>query len=245
MKEILAILIFIALLVSQIKLSQDLSKQNILLQSKDERLVELFDSKIADYQFQLNTNYRGAIWEDSFFDSLNTCFEILRTYLPKTYIPDTSKLYLRRFMTERLSDRLGYSEVEILRMTNLGSIDSIFLGTNLNIVDKTLEVLNPYFLTKCFYFTDLDIWQLNKNWNLQAGDTTEFMIRILKNYDYLQNQLGFVETENLEVIKPYLGKLKVVIPENINERSTYDWNIKFYDWIKKDTIIQRIGIILN
>lgn len=245
MKKALRILILGILLVVQIILYQELIEQKDLLHSKDEKLEELIDSKIADYQFQFNTNYRGIMWEDSFFDSLNNCFEILRTYLPETNIPDTDQLYLEGFMLDRLSDRLGYDETDILRITNLESIDSIFLGSNLHVVDKVLEVLNPYFLTKCFYYTDFDIWQFNQSWNLQPGDTTEFMIRLLKNYDYLQNQLEFVETENLEVIEPYLGKLKVVIPDDINERRVYDMNVSFYDWIKKDTIITTIGIDLK
>ncbi len=245
MNKILTFLLFLILAAALLKRSQDLSKQEKLLRSKDEKLIELYDAKIADYQFQFNENYRGQMWEDGFFDSLNTCFEIMRLSLPKTDIHDTNRLYIEGFMTDRLSTRLGYQEADILKLTGLADMDSIFVGTNPDIVERVLEVLNPYFLTKCFYFTDFDIWKYEENWNLYPGDTTEFMIRLLKNHDYLQHQLAFVETENLEVISPYLGKLKVVIPDNINDKSSYDLPIHFYDWVKQDTVIETIGITLN
>lgn len=245
MNKILTFLLFLILVLTLLKRSQDLSKQEKLLQAKDKKLKELYDAKIADYQFQFNENYRGKMWEDGFFDSLQTCFDIMSFSLSKTDIPDSSKLYLQGFMTDRLSARLGYKEDDILRLTDLASMDSIFMGTNLDIVDRVLELFNPHLLTKCFYLTDFDIWKYEENWNLQPGDTTEFMIRLLKNHDYLQHQLAFVKTENLEVLTPYLGKLKVVIPDEINDKSFYDLSIHFYDWIKKDTVDKRIGIPLN
>lgn len=245
MKKSLTILIFSILVVTLIKFSQDLAEQEQLLQSKDEKLIELIDTKIADYQFHFNIHYRGKMWKDGFFDSLNTCFEMLRICLPRTDIPDSSKSYLQEFMMDRLSGGLGRDEDDMLRMIDLESMDSIFIGANLRIVERVLEVLNPYFLTRCFYFTDIDIWKYEENWNLHPGDTTSFMIRLLKNHDFLQHQLEFVETENLEVINPYLGKLKVVIPDDINDKSFYDLPIHFYDWIKKDTVIQTFGISLN
>lgn len=245
LKKKLLYLLCLILSAALLKRSQDLSKQEKLLQAKDKKLIELYDAKIADYQFQFNENYRGKMWEDGFFDSLNTCFEIMRLSLHKADIPDTSKGYLQGFITDRLSARLGYQESDILRLTGLKSMDSIFVGTNLDIVDRGLEVFNPYFLTKCFYFTDFDIWKYEENWNLQPGDTTEFMIRLLKNHDYLQHQLAFIETGNLEVLSPYLGKLKVVIPDDIVDRSFYDFTINFYDWVKQDTVIKTIGITLN
>lgn len=75
--------------------------------------------------------------------------------------------------------------MDILKFIGLVDMDLIFVGINLDIVERVLEVLNLYFLIKCFYFMDFDIWKYEENWNLYLGDIIEFMIRFFKNYDYL------------------------------------------------------------
>jgi hypothetical protein len=71
------------------------------------------------------------------------------------------------------------------------------------------------------------------------------MIRLLKNYDMMSNQLDLIPSANLKVLQPYLGELSVIVPQNAPSGAPREFSFKVYDWIEMDTIEQVFILEVN
>jgi hypothetical protein len=149
--------------------------------------------------------------------------------------------------------KLAKKENEILKLWDDKIAEYQFLvnvtyrdSENLKVFfDKLEKLFNPNFMTKCIYFQEFDIWEKKENWNLSAGDTTTFMIRLLKNYDLNSHQIELIPSVDLKVIKPYLGELQIVIPKDAKEGEPRKVSFQIYDWVNRDTIVQEMYLNSN
>jgi hypothetical protein len=220
-------------------------KQKNELVKKEKEILELWDSKIAEYQFLVNVTFRDSEVRKYFFDRLDNCYKKMRLLLNKKELSEIDKKEFTDFIMGEFPEIAGMKKEEILKRLNIENQNQIFNGSNLEIVKRLEKLFNPSFMTKCVSFKDFDIWEKQENWNLNPGDTTKLMIRLLKNYDLSTNQLEFFPSENLKIIEPYLGELKVIIPKDAKENQTREVSFILYDWIKKDTVIQKIYLHSN
>lgn len=218
-----------------------------LIEQKDQKIKDaetevfrLWDEKIADYQFLVNVNYRDSEFMKSFFDSLMVSYEKLRVISSKKHLVEADKNYLRSFIFKQMAAKAFITKSEVLQRLQVESAAQMFEGTKLELLQRLESILSPYFMTKCMYSQDYDIWEKTNNRVLHPGDTTVFMIRILKNYDLHSHQLELIPSGGMKIIEPYLGEIKVVIPKNENDLIKI--NFQLYNWLKRDTITQNIHL---
>lgn len=221
-----------------------------LIEGKDQKIkaaeaevFRLWDEKIADHQFQVNVNYRDSEFKKSFFDSLMVSYNQLRMISNQKDLGEFEKNYLRSFIFNRMTTMGFISKAEILERLKIKSEAQMFVGSKLELLQRLESILNPYFMTKCMYNQDFDIWKKPGGGCLVPGDTTVFMIRILKNYDFHSHELELISSSEMKTVKPYLGEIKAVIPQN--ERSEIHLKFQMYNWLNRDTITQNIYLSRN
>ncbi len=215
------------------------------LDKKENEVLRLWDDKIAEYQFLVNVTYRDTDRMKDFFDKLDSAYDKLRALLNEKELTEFDKKQLKDFILNDFTKTAGMKEEEVFGRLEVEDINQIFVGDNLEIVEKLEKLFNPNFMTKCVYFQDFDIWEKRENWNLNAGDTTTFMIRLLKNYDLYSHHMELIPSVDLKVIEPYLGELRVVIPEDAKEGESRKLTFQIYDWVNQDTIVQEMYINQN
>ncbi len=215
------------------------------LEKKENEVLRLWDDKIAEYQFLVNVTYRDTDRMKDFFNKLDSAYDKLRALLNEKELTEFDKKQLKDFILNDFTKTAGMKEEEVFSRLEVEDISQIFVGDNLEIVEKLEKLFNPNFMTKCVYFQDFDIWEKRENWNLNAGDTTTFMIRLLKNYDLYSHQMELIPSVDLKVIEPYLGELRVVIPEDAKEGESRKLTFQIYDWVNQDTIVQEMYINPN
>jgi hypothetical protein len=203
-------------------------------------VLRLWDEKIADYQFLVNVNYRDSEFMKSFFDSLMVSYDKLRVISSQKDLVEADKNYLRSFIFKQMAAKGFINKAEILPRLKVKSAAQMFEGAKLELLQRLESILSPYFMTKCMYSQDFDIWEQTNNRVFYPGDTTIFMIRILKNYDLHSHQLELIPCSGMKIIEPYLGEIKVAIPKN--EKDLIKINFQLYNWLKRDTITQNIHL---
>jgi hypothetical protein len=216
-----------------------------LIEQKDQKIkdaetevLRLWDEKIAEYQYLVNVNYRDSEFMKSFFDSLIISYDKLRVISSPKDLVEADKKYLRSFIFKQMAAKGFINKAEILPKLKVKSAAQMFEGTKLEQLQRLESILSPYFMTKCMYFQDYDIWEKTNNRILQPGDTTVFMIRILKNYDLRSHQLELIPSRRMKIVKPYLGELEVAIPKSENDLIKI--NFQMYNWLERDTVTQNI-----
>lgn len=240
-RKILLPLIAIAICgLSFMYLSRLIEQKDQKIKDVETEVLRLWDEKIADYQFLVNVNYRDSEFMKSFFDSLIVSYDKLRVISSQKDLAEADKNYLRSFIFKQMAAKGFINKAEILPRSKVKSVAQMFEGTKLELLQRLESILNPYFMTKCMYSQDFDIWEQTNNRILYPGDTTIFMIRILKNYDLRSHQLELIPSNGMKIIEPYLGEIKVAIPKN--EKDLIKINFQLYNWLKRDTITQNIHL---
>lgn len=224
-------------------LSKLIERKNEKIKAAETEVFRLWDEKIADYQFQVNVNYRDSEFMKSFFDSLIISYDKLRVISSQKGLAEADKSYLRSFILNQMAAKGFITKSEILQRLKVKSVAQMFEGTKLELLQRLESILSPYFMTKCMYSQDYDIWEQTNNRILHPGDTTVFMIRILKNYDLRSHQLELIPSRGMKIIEPYLGEIEVAIPKNKNEQIKI--NFQMYNWLDRDTITQNIYLSRN
>ncbi|MBX2930287.1 MAG: hypothetical protein KF852_20820 [Saprospiraceae bacterium] len=220
-------------------------KQKERLEEKEAEVLKLWDDKIAEHQFLVNVTYRDSESMKEFFDNLNSSYNKLRQLLNQEELTEIDKKQLIDFIINDFTETAGMKKEEVFRRLKVESEDYMFVGDNLEIVKRLERLFNPNFMTKRIYFQDFDIWEKRENWNLNPGDTTVLMIRLLKNYDLNSHQMELIPSEELKVIEPYLGELTVVTHKGAKESKSREISFKIYDWVRQDTIVQKIYLNPN
>ena len=226
-----------------IHLSKLIERKNEKIKAVEREMFRLWDEKIADYQFKVNIYYRGSEFMESFFDSLIVSYDKLRVITSQKDLSEADKNYLQAFILNQMAAKGFISKAEILQRLKVESVAQMFEGTKLELLQKLESILSPYFMCKSMYTQDFDIWEQTNNRVLRPGDTTIFMIRILKNYDLHSHQLELIPSNGLKIIEPYLGEIKVAIPKNENDLIKI--NFQMYNWLKRDTITQNFYLSRN
>ena len=180
-----------------------------------------------------------------FFDKLDSAYDKLRALLHQKELTDIDKKQLKDFILFDFTKKAGLKKEEVLSRLEVENIDQVFVGDNLEIVERLGKLFNPNFMTQRIYFQDFDIWEKKEHWNLKAGDTTTFMIRLLKNYDLSSHQTELIPSADLKVVEPYLGELRVIIPKGAKKGETRKFTFQIYDWANQDTMVQEIYIDSN
>lgn len=229
--------------ISFIYLSKLIERKNEKIKAAETEVFRLWDEKIADYQFLVNVNYRDSEFMKSFFDSLMVSYDKLRVIISQKDLAEADKNYLRSFIFNQMAAKGFISKAEILQRLKVESADQMFEIPGLELLQRLESILSPYFMTKCMYSQDYDIWEKTNNRILKPGDTTVFMIRILKNYDLRSHQLELIPSSSMKIIEPYLGEIKVAIPKNENDLIKI--NFQMYNWLKRDTITQNFYLSRN
>lgn len=207
-------------------------------------LMASWDDKISDYQFLVNDSYRKSGVVKAFADSLDISYNKVRKFLNEGDLTEDDKKFLMEFIFVGMQ-KAGLTKEEILQRAGSQSPEELFHGTRLEVIKRLDEILNPYFMTNCFYMQDFDIWEKRDKWNFSPGDTTKLMIRLLKNYNLHSHQLELIPSREMKVIEPYLGELVVIVPEDAPKNKTQQISFKLYDWINQDTIIQEVFLEKN
>lgn len=215
-------------------------KQKEELVKKEKVILKLWDDKIAEYQFLVNVTYRDSEAMKDFFDNLDNCYDKLRKLLHGEILSNKDKNEIINFIMTDFTKNAGIKKVDVLSRLKVENSAQIFVGNNLEIVERLERLFNPNFMTKCIYFQDFDIWEKQEKWNLNEGDTTYLMIRLLKNYDLNSHQTELIPSKDLKVLKPYLGELRVIIPKGAKKDEEREISFQLYDWINQDTIIQKM-----
>ena len=226
--------------ISFIYLSKLIERKNEKIKAAEAEMFRLWDEKIADYQFKVNVNYRDSEFMKSFFDSLIVSYDKLRVITSQNDLSEADKNYLQAFIFNQMAAKGHISKAEILQRLKVESADQMFESPKLELLQKLETILSPYVMCKSMYIQDYDIWEQTNNRVLHPGDTTIFMIRILKNYDLHSHQLELIPSNGLKIIEPYLGEIKVAIPKNENDLIKI--NFKMYNWLERDTITQNINL---
>jgi hypothetical protein len=226
---------FVYLLLLNQKMADDLSKSEAALYS-------LWDEKIAAYQFNVNITFRYSETRKGFFDSLDICYNKLRVLTKQGDLTEHDKQYLTNFVHQQMPNGTGISQALICERLGVNSFEAAFNGSRQKIIERFDRVLNPNFMTKCRFFQDFDIWEKRERLGLMPGDTTVFMIRLLKNYDLNSHQTELIPSKNLKVIKPYLGELTVVVPIFAKKGDYHKTSFEIYNWIDRDTVTQEISM---
>lgn len=235
---ILAVSIGLLGLTYLLLLNHELSKG---LAKAESGIFKLWDDKIADYQFNVNVTYRYSETKKPFFDSLDMCYNQLRLLTNQNDLSNSDKQYLKSFVEQQMSSTTGISKAEILKRMGIASIDEAFNGSSLETIERFDRMLNPNFMSSHIFLPDFDIWEKKDGIDLKPGDTTIFMIRLLKNYDLNSHQTEFVLSDKLKVVEPYLGELTVIIPVTAKKGSYHKTEFNLYNWIDRDTVTQGIS----
>lgn len=221
-----------------------------LIEEKDKKIkaaeaevFRLWDEKIADHQFLVNVNYRDSEFMKSFFDSLIVGYDKLRVISNQKDLTETDKNYLQAFIFNQMAAKGFISKAEILQRLKVESFNQMFASPKLELLQKLESILSPYFMCKSRYNQDFDIWKKPGSGSIGPGDTTVFMIRILKNYDMHSHELELISSSEMKIVKPYLGEIKAVIPQN--EREEIHIKFQMYNWSSRDTITQNIYLSTN
>jgi hypothetical protein len=217
-------------------------EQKIELDNKENEILRLWNEKIAEYQFLVNVEYRDTERMKDFFDKLDSSYDKLRALLYQKELTETDKEQLIDFILNDYMKTAGIKEEDLYSRLDVDDIDEIFVGDNLEIVQKLEKLFNPSFMTKRVYFQDFDIWEKREGWNLNPGDTITLMIRLLKNYNFQHHQIELIPSNNLNVIRPYLGELRVVVPKDSKKGDLQKVTFKTYNWVTRDTLVQEVDI---
>lgn len=215
------------------------------LAKKEKEVLKLWDDKISEHQFMVNVTYRDADSLKDFFDKLDSAYDKMRGLLHENELTEIDKKQLTDFIMNDFTQTAGMKKEEVFNRLAVEDIDQVFAGNNLEIVKKLENLFNPSFMTSRFYFHDFDIWEKKEEWDLSAGDTTTFMIRLLRNYDLHSHQMELIPSVDLKVTEPYLGELQVIIPKDAKKGELQKFTFQIYDWINRDTIVQEIHIHPN
>lgn len=243
----ISIFLFFSLLGSLGYFIYQNQRQKTEIQEANQIIKNLWDDKIANYQFLVNVSYRNSAIKPlrSLFDSLDTSYTILRKVIEQQKIAESDKVYLGNMVLEQIPFQSRMKEKEIFEWLDIKQKGELFQGTIPEIIKRLDKGLNPNFMTHRNSTNNFDVWEKQEKWNLKPGETTTLMVRLLKNYDLASNQLEFVPTKNMKVIEPYLGEFTVKIPIDTKEGSPYPISFQLYDWIKKDTITEKIILFSN
>ena len=221
------------------------NRQKKELVKKEKEVLELWDSKIAEHQYLLNTKYHNSEWMKGFFDKLDNCYDKLRRLLNQEDLSNEDKNQVIDFIMSDFPKNVGIKKRDVLEKLQVKNIDQVFIGANLEIVKRLENLLNPRFISSHAYIQDFDIWEKRENLNLKAGDTTFLMIRLLRNYDLNSHQMELIESDDLKVIEPYLGELRVIVSKDAKRGDEKEISYELYDWIIQDTIVQNIRLLVN
>lgn len=234
--------LFLSLLSSLGYFINQNQRQKVEIQKANQIIKDLWDDKIANYQFLVNVTYRNNTIKPlrSLFDSLDTSYTILRKVIDKQEIAESDKIYLGNMVLRQIPFQSRMKEKEIFKWLDIKQEEELFQGAIPEIIERLDKGLNPNFMTHRNSTNGFDIWEKQEKWNLKAGHTTTIMIRLLKNHDLGCNQLEFIPTKKLKIIEPYLGELTVIIPIGVKEDSPHPISFQLYDWVKKDTITKKM-----
>jgi hypothetical protein len=220
-------------------------KQKRELIKKEKKILKIWDDKIAEYQFIINATYRDSDIMKDFFEKLNHCYEIMRKMLIQEKLTKNHKNELIEFILTDFTNTAGIKKEEVFDRLEIDEIENLFVGDNLETVEKLDKLLNPNFMTGRIDYQDFDMWEKREDMDFRPGDTTVFMIRLLKNYSQNKHQIELIPSKNLKVIEPYLGELRVIIPKNAVKGELEKVSFKTYDWVNRDTIVEDLYLTVN
>ena len=196
---------------------------------------------------QVNVRYGNSVGLREIFERLDDIYEKLRNFLKGKELTETDKNEMINYLMNDFAKTSGFRSSKgnvdnklIFETLGVENEHQIFEGERVQIVEKLLKLFNPSIFSGPDYYDEFDFWEKKENWQLNPGDTTVLMIRLLKNFNIRSHQVELIESSELKVIEPYLGELKVVIPVNAEKDKLRIANFKTYNWITQDTISQKI-----
>lgn len=210
----------------------------------ESRIDFLYDEKISEFQFEITAYYDDIEMYKFFFDSLDTSLSIIRESIVDKEFSKDEKRYIYNFIFNQLVSRTGTRDYEICSILNIVGDDDLFEKKYYEIVDRLLDVINPYIFSRRGFFTSFDFWKIDDKFNY-PGDTITYSVRLLNNLSINRQNYKLLDSEGMSIINPFLGTLKVYIPLEVEKGSYYPISFKIYDWLKKDTLDQEISILIN